>query len=446
MAGREGAPLREFAVAAVRRLTEAGHRALFAGGCVRDQLLGREPKDYDVATSAMPEEVQRLFPRTVAVGAAFGVVEVLGAGPAPPRVEVATFRRDAGYSDGRHPDAVEFAGEVEDVKRRDFTVNGLLYDPLKDEVLDYVGGRQDLARRLIRAIGDPRARFREDRLRMLRAVRFAAELGFELDGLTFAALKKEAAHVREVSAERTRDELAKMLTGPRPCRAFELLKSGRLLKEVLAEVEALAGVPQPAEFHPEGDVWTHTLLMLSGLSSGPLTLALGVLLHDIGKPPTCVHAADRIRFNEHEELGATMAEEILRRLRFPNEVLERVTELVRQHMAFKDLRHMRPARLKRFLRMPHFDEHLELHRLDCLASHGSLECYEFCRAQQALLTPKQLRPPPLLTGEDLKALGLEPGPLFKRILADLEDRQLEGTLSGREAALEHVRKTYLEGR
>jgi putative nucleotidyltransferase with HDIG domain len=436
--------LRELAVSVVRRLTAEGFRALFAGGCVRDQILGRVPKDYDVATSARTEDVQRIFPRTVPVGAAFGVVQVLEEGPAPLHVEVATFRRDGDYSDGRHPDAVEFAGEKEDVKRRDFTINGLLYDPLRDEVVDHVGGREDLARRVVRAIGDPRTRFREDRLRLLRAVRFAAGLGFEIDGLTFAALKRESAHVTEVSAERIRDELAKMLTGPDPRRAFELLHAARLLKEVLPEVAAMDGVPQPPEFHPEGDVWIHTRLMLGKLDHASLTLALGVLLHDVGKPPTLVRA-DRLRFNEHEEVGATMAETILRRLRFPNDVIESVVELIRRHMAFKDVRRMRPARLKRFLRMPQFDEHLELHRLDCLASHGDLTCHEFCRTQLAELGAEALRPPPLLTGEDLKALGLVPGPLFGQILTDVEDRQLEGTLADHTAALDYVRRTYAGG-
>jgi poly(A) polymerase len=440
-------PAGQLAVGIVRRLSDAGHRAVLAGGCVRDCLLGREPKDYDVATAARPDQVQELFPHSLEVGAAFGVICVLGDRPSPgePRlqVEVATFRRDGDYVDGRHPDGVEFADEVEDVKRRDFTVNGLLYDPLKDEVMDYVGGRKDLAGRSIRAIGDPRQRFREDRLRMLRAARFAAALDFRIDGLTASAIRKEAAHIHDVSAERIRDELTKMLTGPSPRRAMELLKSLRLLQEVLPEVDALAGVEQPPRFHPEGDVWVHTLLLLAELDHAPLTLALAALLHDVGKPPTFVRARDRVRFNEHEKVGAEMTDEILRRLKYPREVIERVTDLVGQHMAFKDVKRMRPAKLKRFLRRPSFDEHLELHRLDCLASHGRLEAHQFCRRQLAALPDEKLRPAPLIDGEDLKRLGLKPGPIFKQILKDVEDGQLEGRLESREAALEYVCEQYV---
>ena len=446
---------RAFAEAVVRRLAGAGFRAVLAGGCVRDMLLGMQPKDYDVATSATPEQVMALFPRHVAVGAAFGVVRVLGDGDGPLQVEAATFRGETSYSDGRHPDQVCFTDEVEDVKRRDFTVNGLLFDPLKDndQVLDYVGGRADLERRLIRAIGDPARRFAEDHLRMLRAVRFAGSLGFEIESATFSAIRDCAARILGVSAERIREELDLMLTGPRPGRAFELLKTSQLLKHLLPEVEALEGVPQPAQFHPEGDVWTHTLAMLELLGGchgsacrpvPPLTLALGVLLHDIGKPATLEHA-DRIRFNEHEKVGAEMAERIMLRLKYPNEEIERVVSLVRQHMAFKDAQQMRPATLKRFLRQPHFAEHLELHRLDCLSSHGSLDCYELCAAELRKQSAETLSPPPLINGRDLIALGLSPGPRFKIILAEVEDKQLEGTLTDKEGALRYVRK-WLESR
>lgn len=438
-------PLETFATQVVRTLAATGHRALFAGGCVRDRLLGMAPKDFDVATSARPEEVMRLFPRTVPVGAAFGVVRVLGErledDQPPLQVEVATFRTESGYSDGRHPDSVAYAGEAEDARRRDFTINGLLYDPIKDEVVDYVGGREDLARRRVRAIGDPRERFHEDRLRMLRAVRFAAALNFELDGATLGAIKNEAAAIHAVSAERIRDELSKMLTGPRPRQALELFKRARLLKEILPEVDALEGVAQPPEFHPEGDVWVHTLLLLEQLEYAPLTLALGALLHDIGKPPTFT-VTDRIRFNEHEKVGAVMAEALLKRLKFPNEVAERVVALVQQHMVFKDAQRMRRSTLKRFLRMAHFDEHLALHRLDCMACHGKLENYEFCRAQLGALGGKDLRPAPLVNGDDLKAMGFLPGPRFKQILSDVEDKQLEGAFETRDAALAYVRGTY----
>ena len=436
-----------FAVHIVQTLAEAGHRAVLAGGCVRDHLLSRQPKDYDVATSARPEQVTALFPKSLEVGAAFGVICVLGERPRPDepplQVEVATFRRDGGYSDGRHPDSVSFADEVEDVKRRDFTINGLLYDPLKEEVLDYVGGRKDLDARVIRAIGDPRRRFLEDRLRMLRAVRFAATLGFDIDGLTASAIRKEAGRINEVSAERIRQELSRILTGPRPRKGLELLKSLRLLRAILPEVDAMAGVEQPDQFHPEGDVWEHTLYLIGELADAPLALALAALLHDVGKPPTFVRAKDRIRFNEHEKVGADLTEQILRRLRYPNEVIDEVTALVRNHMVFKDVQRMRPAKLKRFLRMPHFEHHLELHRLDCLASHGDLGSYEFCQQELAQLSMEQLRPNPLLTGEDLKRLGLKPGPIFKQILSDLEDRQLEGVVTDRDTALAYVKTHFV---
>ena len=433
------AELRAFATGVVRRLAEAGFRAVFAGGCVRDMLLELQPQDYDVATSATPDRIQALFPRNVSVGVAFGVVCVLSDGESPMQVEVATFRGETTYSDGRHPDRVCFTDEVEDVKRRDFTVNGLLFDPLKNEVLDHVGGRRDLERKVIRAIGDPKRRFEEDRLRMLRAVRFASALGFEIDGLCLSAIKEYASGITVISAERIRDELSGMLTGPNSRRAFELLKKTRLLKHILPEVEALEGVPQPAQFHPEGDVWQHTLALLEGLDRAPLTLAWGVLLHDVGKPPT-LERADRIRFNEHERVGAEMTARIMARLKYSNEETERVLDLVRQHMVFKDAHHMRPATLKRFLRQPHFDEHLELHRLDCLASHGSLEAYDFCTAELQKQSVETLRPPPLLTGSDLIALGLTPGPQFKTILSAVEDRQLEGTLRDKEEALKYVRE------
>jgi poly(A) polymerase len=460
--------VKAFATAVVKRLADAGYRAVFAGGCVRDMLLGVPPQDYDVATSATPEQIMALFPRNVPVGAAFGVICVLGEGEDPIQVEVATFRGETSYSDGRHPDEVRFTDEVEDVKRRDFTVNGLLFDPLKNEVLDYVRGRRDLEQRVIRAIGDPARRFQEDHLRMLRAVRFASTLCFEIDGLTLSAIKDSAAQIVPsswqeggkggVSAERIRDELSSMLSGPDPRRACELLKKTRLLKHILPEVDAMEGVPQPKEFHPEGDVWTHTMLMLDLLANAadhpsptpphsspvtrhpsPLTLAWAVLLHDVGKPPTIEHA-DRIRFNEHERVGAELAEKIMARLKYSNEETDRVVELVRQHMVFKDADKMRPATLKRFLRQPHFSEHLELNRLDCLSSHGCLDAYEFCAAQLRKQSAETLRPPPLLTGKDLIALGLKPGPQFKAILSDVEDKQLEGTLKNHDEALRYVRE------
>lgn len=441
-------PLYDFAVDVVRRLTDAGYRALFAGGCVRDQLLGKSPKDYDVATSATPDQVNRLFRKTVLVGAAFGVVKVISQNREPEgphlEVEVATFRSESGYSDGRHPDEVRFTNEVEDVKRRDFTINGLLYDPLEDVVVDHVGGKADLNAGIIRAIGDPHARFEEDHLRLLRAVRFAANLGFEIEAQTLEAIKARASSVKTVSAERIRDELVKMLTGPDPRAAFEWSRSTGLLSHILPEIEAMDGVQQPKKFHPEGDVWVHTMIMLGHLSNAPLTLALAVLLHDVGKPPTYEFARGRIRFNEHDRIGAEMSEEILKRLRFPNETIKQVCDLVRCHMGFKDVPRMRPARLKRFLRMDEMEEHLELHRVDCLASHGKLDNYDFCREQLAVLSEERLSPPPLINGHDLISMGLVPGELFGRILTDVEDQQLEGRLDNREDALTYVRQKYVE--
>ncbi len=433
-----------FATDIVRTLVHHGHRALFAGGCVRDRLLGKSPEDYDVATSARPDEVARLFPQTVLVGAAFGVVRVLG----PRRqekeshleVEVATFRNESGYSDGRHPDAVRFSHEIDDVGRRDFTINGLLFDPLTGQLIDHVGGQGDLDQRILRAIGDPRARFAEDHLRLMRAVRFAANLDFKLETATLEALIEQAAAVRTVSAERIRDECSKMLTGPRPRAALEGLKRTGLLKYVLPEVDALEGVRQPERFHPEGDVWVHTLLLLENLSHAPLALALAALLHDIGKPATQSFDADgRIRFNGHDRLGAEMTETLLRRLRFPNETIRLVRELVSRHMVFKDTPRMRKAKLKRFLRAPNFDAHLELHRLDCLACHGHLDSYNHCAGLLKALAEEPLRPPPLIDGHALIAMGLEPGPLFGRLLTEVEDLQLEGSLFTREEAQAFVR-------
>ena len=431
-------PLRDFAVTVVRTLTAAGFRAVFSGGCVRDSLLGTPPKDFDVATSAPPQAVMDLFPRNVPVGVAFGVVRVMSSGDSPLQIEVATFRGETTYSDGRHPDTVTFTDEVEDVKRRDFTINGLLFDPLKNEVLDYVDGRRDLERKVVRAIGDPKRRFQEDHLRMLRAVRFATRLNFELDGATFGAIKDNADKILSISSERIRDELNQMLSGPNPRRAFELLKSARLLKHILPEIDIMEGVQQPPQFHPEGDVWTHTLMLLGQLENAPLTLALGALFHDVGKPPT-FQISDRIRFNEHERVGADMTEKIMQRLKYSNEDIERVVSLVRQHMVFKDTDKMRPSKLKRFLRQPHFEEHLALHKLDCMSSHQDLSAYDFCTAELSQQPPEKLRPDPLITGADLIALGLKPGPEFKAILTDIEDRQLEGTLTDKASALQYVR-------
>jgi len=434
-------------------LRSHGHQAYFVGGCVRDLELGHEPADYDVCTDARPERVQELFPRSVAVGAKFGVILVLDrelqaqepdAQQKPMEVEVATFRSDVGYSDGRHPDQVIYSKTPqEDVLRRDFTINGLLLDPATGEVLDYVGGRADLRAGIVRAIGDPRRRFVEDKLRMLRAVRFAARFGFQIEPETMAAVQSLAPQITQVSYERIRDELTKMLTEGAARRGFELLDETGLLPVVLPDIAKMKGVEQPPQFHPEGDVWIHTLMLLEKLPTGcSPTLAWGVLLHDVGKPPTFSPASGpgtRIRFNGHEEIGSRMAESICRSLRFSNEETEQVESLVANHMRFKDVPKMRTATLKRFVRLPRFEEHLELHRLDCLASHGGLDSYTF--VQRFLLeTPvEKVYPPKLVTGDDLKSMGLVPGPRFKEILTAVEEAQLEGRLQDRETALEFAR-------
>jgi len=444
---------KQSATEVVRTLRQKGHQAYLVGGCVRDLLVDREPDDYDVATDATPDEVMRIFPRSWAVGAQFGVVlvpvgshEATGAAP-PPReqvVEVATFRSDGLYTDGRHPDEVTYTRDPgEDVRRRDFTINGLLLDPLNNEVLDYVGGRADLSAGIIRTIGQAERRFAEDKLRMLRAVRFAARFGYQIDPATFEAIRNLRSQIHQVSRERVRDELVKMLTEGRARRAFELLDQTGLLKEVLPEIDKMHGVEQPPQFHPEGDVWVHTLLLLEGLpAKASPTLAMGGLLHDVGKPPTFRVAPDRIRFDGHVEVGVKMAEEICHRLRFSKHETEQIARLVANHMRFADVKEMKPATLKRFFRLPLFDEHLELHRLDCLASHRDLTLYDFVSEQLAQMPAEQIRPEPLLTGDDLIAMGYTPGPQFKQILATLEDAQLEERLRDADEARELVRREF----
>jgi len=435
--------LHDKATAVVRRLHDAGYQAYWAGGCVRDRLLGREPDDYDVATSATPGEVLKLFPQAVAVGAQFGVVKVF---LDEAEIEVATFRSDHGILDGRRPAAVRFSeSPEEDVRRRDFTINGLLYDPVENQVLDLVGGEDDLRAGVIRTIGEPAERFAEDRLRLLRAIRFAARFGYRIDDDTWRALTAAHKGIRQVSQERIRDELVKMLTEGAARRAFELLDKSGLLTVLLPEVARMKGVEQPPQFHPEGDVWVHTLMMLALLERPAPTLALGVLLHDVGKPPTFKPPSgpgERIRFDGHAHTGAAMAEEICRRLRLSNRETERVVELVRHHLRFMDAPKMRTSTFKRFISMDGFDEHLELHRLDCLASHGDLGNWEFVREQRASLPPEEVRPPRLLTGHDLQAMGYRPGPRLGKILAALEEAQLEGTLESAEQARTFVQEKF----
>jgi tRNA nucleotidyltransferase/poly(A) polymerase len=439
---------RELAEEICRVLVGAGHQAYLVGGCVRDLLLGREPADYDVATDAPPDRVQQLFPGGLAVGAKFGVIVVVEDSA---EVEVATFRSDLGYSDGRHPDRVAYSDSPEqDVQRRDFTINGLLMDPRSGQVLDFVAGRADLDAGIVRAIGRPALRFAEDKLRMVRAIRLAARFGFTIEQETFAGITKLAREIRQVSAERLRDELTKLLTEGAARAGFELLDRSALLVALLPEVARMKGVEQPPQFHPEGDVWTHTLLMLEKLPAGcASTLAWGVLLHDVGKPPTFTPAngpGERIRFDNHVEVGVRIAEEICQRLRFSGHDTEQVAALVANHLRFKDVFAMRPSTLKRFVRLAGFDEHLELHRLDCLASHGSLESYEFVRRFLAETPADEVRPPRLLTGNDLIAMGFRPGPIFKEILQAVEDAQLEGGVETREAAVAWVARRFGGGR
>lgn len=423
----------------VAELRAAGHRAYLVGGCVRDLLLDMVPKDFDVSTSAHPEEVLRLFPKANLVGAHFGVVIVQRNGV---QVEVATFRRDGEYQDGRRPTSVSFESTpLEDVERRDFTINALMLDPETGEVLDLVGGRADLEAGIVRAVGEPRRRFREDRLRMLRAVRFAARLRFEIDPATMAAIRAEASSIRDVSAERVRDELSRILTEGGARRGFELLDEAGLLRHLLPEIAAMKGVEQPPEFHPEGDVWTHTLIMLEGLGKCPVTLALGVLLHDVGKPAT-FRVADRIRFDGHVEVGVRIAREILNRLRYSTEEIEQVILLVSNHMRFMDVARMRESTLKRFLRLPKFEEHLALHRLDCLSSHGHLNNYEFMQRRRQDTPAEEVRPKLLITGRDLIGEGYVPGPAFSRVLRVVEDAQLENGIATRKQALELARELF----
>jgi poly(A) polymerase len=411
---------------------------------VRDLALGRTPVDYDVATDAKPEQVMALFPESVAVGAQFGVVLIPRDGF---KVEVATFRSDVGYSDGRRPDQVVYSKTPEeDVQRRDFTINGLLMQPETNEVLDFVGGRADLKAGLIRAIGQPDRRFTEDKLRLMRAVRFAARFGFAIERETFEAIRRHAHETTVVSAERLREELTKILTEGASRRGFELLGDTGLLEVVLPELAAMKGVEQPPQYHPEGDVWTHTLLMVDGLEAGtPATLAWGVLLHDVGKPATfrpVAETGDRIRFDGHVDVGERMAADICQRFRFSNEDTEQILTLIANHMKFKDVEQMRPATLKRFVRMPRFEEHMELHRLDCSSSHRRLDAYNFVRKLLVETPPEQIRPSKLLTGDDLQAMGYKPGPIFGQILAALEDAQLEGKVGTLEEAKAYVRSKF----
>ncbi|MFP5236770.1 MAG: CCA tRNA nucleotidyltransferase [Acidobacteriota bacterium] len=467
----------EAALRILEALRAEGYQAYLAGGCVRDLLLGRDPLDYDVATSATPDVVLKLFPRTFAVGAHFGVVLVAdetldevppqedapGAQPRYSVTEVATFRADGAYSDGRRPDSVRYTDSAEhDVQRRDFTINGLLLDPLRHlrwggaldqflvdktilraAVLDFVGGLADLDAGIVRAIGEPRRRFEEDQLRLLRAVRFAARFGFEIEPATFTAIRDLAGRITTVSRERIRDEITKMLTEGRARRAFELLDETDLLVQVLPEISRMKGVAQPPQFHPEGDVFVHTLLLLDQLEAGAAcTLAWGALLHDVGKPPTFRRAPDRIRFDGHVEMGMAIGAEICRRFRFSNDDTRQILALIEHHMRFADAPRMKASTLKRFFRLDCFEEHLALHKMDCLAAHGNLDIYNFVRERYEAMPQQEVRPRPLLSGDDLIAAGYAPGPHFKEMLQAAEDAQLEGAIHSSAEALGLVRDQF----
>ncbi len=428
------------AEAIVKLLREKGYEAYLVGGCVRDRLLNRGIVDFDVVTSAGPKEVTALFAGAKTVGARFGVVRVPDGNSF---VEVATYRTDHAYRDGRRPSSVMFSVSAEeDVRRRDFTINGMLLDPFSGEVFDYVGGRADLDNRLIRTIGSPDRRFQEDHLRMLRAVRFAARLSFGIESETLQVIQAHARDISRISPERVRGELSRILTEGGARRGFELLDASGLLLHILPEVAAMQGVRQPPQFHPEGDVWTHTLMMIEGLTEPSATLAWGTLFHDVGKPDTFTET-DRIRFNGHVERGVEIADRICRRLRFSNAETKRIAALVANHMKFMEVNRMRPAKLKRFLWQPHFDEHLELHRQDCLASHGSLANYEFARGKLDDLDREQSAPPPpLITGNDLKKAGYAPGPLFGEILSSVQEEHLNGRLTTKGAAMQFVLERF----
>jgi poly(A) polymerase len=428
----------------VLRLKKAGYEAYFVGGCVRDFVMGVIPDDYDIVTSALPDQVTALFERTVAIGAKFGVIAVIVEGHP---FEVATFRSEDVYIDGRRPSEVYFTSAKEDVFRRDFTVNGLLMDPVTGEITDYVDGLADIGKKIIRTIGDSDKRFREDHLRMLRAIRFTANLNFSLDSSTQEAIGKNVAQIKKISAERIQDELTKLLTRSGTRRGLELMAQTGMLREILPEVDAMQGVEQPPRFHPEGDVWQHTLMMLEIMSEEKSTrinpvLAWGTLLHDVGKPVSRSEDENGVHFYGHVQLGEKIADETMQRLKFSRAQREAVINLIGQHMNFMNVQKMRPARLKRFLRMPDFDLHLELHRLDCLASHGMLDNYEFCRNQLETLTAEELHPLRLLNGDDLIGLGFTPGKIIGEILHALEDEQMEGRISSRDEAKIFVEENW----
>ncbi len=435
-------PIKEEATKVISKLQQSGYLAYFAGGCVRDLLRDQVPTDYDIATNALPEQVTSLFRKTRSVGAHFGVIIVISGEFA---FEVATFRNDGSYGDGRRPESVEFTSPEEDVLRRDFTINGIFYDPIEGSTIDYVNGQDDIESGTVRAIGDPESRFREDHLRLLRAVRFAARFDYQIEENTWTAICSHAEEIKNISEERIRDELTKILTDPNRVRGFDLLVESGLMEAMIPEILDLKGCEQPPQFHPEGDVFVHTRLMLTLLKDDPsLSLVLSVLLHDIGKPSTYSYdeESDRIRFNGHDKIGAEMASDILKRLKFPNKVIEEVTEMVANHMTFKDVQKMREAKLKRFMARPTFEDETELHRVDCLGSWGGLDNYDFLNQKRIEFENEPIIPPPLLTGNDLIEIGWEPGPRLGEVLTKVQDMQLEKNLNSKEEALDWVNANY----
>ncbi len=435
---------KELALESALVLREAGHVVYFAGGAVRDQLLGKDPKDYDLATSARPDEVQALFKKSDAVGEHFGVIIVKGEGE---MIEVATFRTDGSYTDGRRPESVEFSSPEKDAQRRDFTINGLFQDPLTEEIIDHVGGRADLEAGILRAIGEPQKRFEEDALRLMRAIRFAVMTGFEIEENTWAAIQECAPLLAQISPERIRDEFSHILVAKNRARGLDLLVASGLLKEFLPEALDLQGCEQPPQWHPEGDVYVHTRIALSLLDSPPLNLTLAVLLHDIGKPATQTwdEEAERFRFNGHDKVGAKIAEEILRRMRYSNHTIDEVSFMVSRHMQFMHVKDMRVAKLKRFMAAESFEMETELHRVDCDSSNGFRDNYDFVRGRKEEFAKEPLIPKPLLSGHDLiRDFDVPHGPGIGRILRTVQTEQLEGRLSDKEAAYHFVRETLLK--
>ena len=429
------------ALGIVKRLRDKGFSALYAGGYVRDTVLGLADRgDIDIATSATPQQVSGLFSSVIGVGEHFGVMIVVEGGIP---FEVATFRTDEGGADGRHPAAVSFTDARRDAQRRDFTINGMFFDPLTDEIIDHVGGRADLAAGIVRAIGDPGQRFSEDYLRLIRAIRFAARFGFAVEPRTWDALKENVAGIVLISAERIFQETDKILAFAHADRALVLLHESGLLAALFPEIERCVGVAQPAQFHPEGDVFTHTVKALSLLDKPSQVCAWSALLHDIGKPATMVVAEDRIRFSNHDVTGARMAEQLLRRLKAPSALIEGVCSVIANHMNFMNVRKMRLSTLKKFLARPTLEDEMELHRVDCRASHGDVSNYDFIRTKQKEMPVEEIKPPSLINGKDLIALGMTPGPSFGAILDEAYDLQLEGNLTTKDGAIEWVKGKYL---